>query len=367
MKVFQQLTFNRINSAILKSALLSALLAFTSLNASAVSYTFTSLGAIGPQGAVRDINNAGVIIGTRDNSVIGVHATTWNGSVATDLGAPGKISYGYGINDLGQSVGQEGGNGFTAKVWSNGTSISLDTPSVVTNGVKTSSIANDINNTGQVVGSTYGIDSVATLWNGTTATYLDSLGSNVSAAYAINDSSQIVGSIDINGATQAVLWNGTAATNLDGNFNFSIAYDINNAGQIVGQTNSSATLWDNGVTTDLGSLAGGRSLARGINSLGQIVGDSDGSAFLWENGVMTDLNSLVNLSVSGLRFITANGINDSGSIVGYLLDVNTNVRYGYLLSTNTGTPSNVPAPAALWLFASGLGSFGVAKRRCKKV
>jgi hypothetical protein len=79
---------------------------------------------------------------------------------------------------------------------------------------------------------------------------------------------------------------------------------------------------------------------------------------------MTDLNSLVNLSLAGLKIVTANGINDLGWIVGDAFDINTGSLRGYTLSIG---PSAVPVPAAAWLFASGLGAFGVAKRRSKKV
>ena len=73
-----------------------------------------------------------------------------------------------------------------------------------------------------------------------------------------------------------------------------------------------ATLWANGVVTDLGTLGGARSYANAVNNHGQVAGSSDtagdeGAAFLWENGAMTQL---------GGRDGSANAINDRGVVAG---------------------------------------------------
>lgn len=67
---------------------------------------------------------------------------------------------------------------------------------------------------------------------------------------------------------------------------------------------------------DLGTLPGGTfSSANGINNSGQVVGDSDSDngtrAFLYSNGTMTDLGTLPGGSNS-----SATGINNSGQVVG---------------------------------------------------
>src|SRR5262249_21389125 len=73
-----------------------------------------------------------------------------------------------------------------------------------------------------------------------------------------------------------------------------------------------AFLWENGVTTDLGMLAGVTSRASAINDAGQIVGQflpewyGTYHTFLWMDGAMTDLGE------SG----AANDINQSGQIAG---------------------------------------------------
>jgi RHS repeat-associated protein len=101
------------------------------------------------------------------------------------------------------------------------------------------------------------------------------------------------------------------------------AYGINNQGQIVGSLTTlsgsqHAFVWQNGVSTDLGALAGfpQSSVARAINDGGQVVGSStsatgDYHAFIWtQSSGMKDLGAL-----DGSRSI-AFGINNSGLIVG---------------------------------------------------
>lgn len=94
---------------------------------------------------------------------------------------------------------------------------------------------------------------------------------------------------------------------------------VNLHGQVVGWESigaeEHAILWQNGVTTDLGSLGGTPREALAINERGQIVGFSrtangDQHAFLWQNGVMTDLGS------PGGRSAVARAIMDDGTVIG---------------------------------------------------
>lgn len=96
------------------------------------------------------------------------------------------------------------------------------------------------------------------------------------------------------------------------------AFAINNSGQIVGRSGSTAALWDRNSTelTLLPSLSGGpaaNSIAWNINNVGQIVGQEGEvkTAVIWESPA-----TVKNLS-NGLSSQTwATGINDSGEIVG---------------------------------------------------
>jgi probable HAF family extracellular repeat protein len=99
-----------------------------------------------------------------------------------------------------------------------------------------------------------------------------------------------------------------------------MAHDINESGQVVGYATTAAShghafLWQDGVMTDLGLLGGSRGEALAINNFGQIVGRSSVApnptfhGALWQNGVGTDLTP-------GPQGGAANGINDSGQVVG---------------------------------------------------
>ena len=103
---------------------------------------------------------------------------------------------------------------------------------------------------------------------------------------------------------------------------FGEPFGINGSGQVVGFYQPSsyhAFLYSNGELADLGTLPGNvESGATGINATGQVVGWSTNSkgnqhAVLYSNGTMTDLNTLI---PSGWTLTYAEGINDSGKIVG---------------------------------------------------
>lgn len=103
------------------------------------------------------------------------------------------------------------------------------------------------------------------------------------------------------------------------------AFAINNLGQLVGSsqtipggsTVANAFLYSSGTLADLGTLAGGSgtSTAQGINDSGQIVGYSDNGphAFFYSNGTMNDLGTLGGAASYGL------GIDSAGRSVGYSL------------------------------------------------
>jgi len=151
------------------------------------------------------------------------------------------------------------------------------------------------------------------------------LGPN-SFAYSINNSGQAAGYIfvpDISG--RATIWNGGISTDL-GTLNGidSRATSINNVGQVVGSnSNPSAAIWNNGTPVVLGTLGGAYSYATSINDAGQVVGESGlasntaGShATLWSGGTITDLGTL------GGIYSMANSINSSGQVAGWSSTVN---------------------------------------------
>ena len=101
-----------------------------------------------------------------------------------------------------------------------------------------------------------------------------------------------------------------------------------------------ATLWNNGTVTDLGTLGGTSSYANGINDSGQVVGISnihsnmETHATLWSNGTVTDLGTLGGIGSAAF------GINASGQIVGYAYTSGNGPPHATLWSNGTVTDLN---------------------------
>jgi probable HAF family extracellular repeat protein len=190
------------------------------------------------------------------------------------------------------------------------------------------------------------------VWQNGGMTLLPTLGGNISEAFGINNSMQIVGVAETSTQDpncvrpqvldyEGVIWNADGVIEILPPFPgdaISAAIAINNNGQVVGGSGACAPLspsisvhalmWQNGSITNLGSLGGSNNNAAfAINGQGQIVGfsglpgNATAHAFIWQNGVMTDLGTL-----PGDVFSLALSINDNGQIVGESCDANFNCR-----------------------------------------
>jgi len=317
-------------------------------------------------------------------------------------------SYGYGINNQGQVIGDYGISATIshAFVWDkvNGLNDFLNTPANET------SAAKHINNNGQITGEqgTAG-QLVACLWDPNTGvTNIGTLGGVQSLSAGINDNGQAVGRSATSGGTyHAFYWDktngisdiGNSSTNFSGANNINnkgqavggyfdssgnghattwdnvngmkdigpgMAVDINASGQIVGFNNSGhLVLWNNGTPADLGMLNGLGTYGYSINDNGVIVGDAgsniafstDKAPFIYENGTITDLNTLIP-SDSGWTLYDAFDINNNGEIVGSGY-YNGSV-HAFLLEPQAA----VPEPASMLLF--GIGSVLMAFKRKEK-
>ncbi len=269
-----------------------------------------------PTGGASALNDRGQIVGWPDSDYGSGSAFLWSASTGmTSLGffPGGSNSAAYGINNAGHVVGLSDGAGFFfhAFLWT--AASGMTDLGTLTGNTASNAEALGINPAGLVVGDadTTLPDSAgfvtyhAFLWTPLSGmTDLGTLTGNAalnSWANAINPSAHIVGGSD------------TALTNPDGS-------PINHA-----------FLWTpaDGMT-DLGALAPAGALdsaAYAINASGQVVGtfntghaDSSGNAiyhaFLWSASTgFHDLNR--SLGNSTWQLIQANGINNSGQIVGY--------------------------------------------------
>jgi probable HAF family extracellular repeat protein len=255
------------------------------------SYALTDLGTLpgSTDSYAIALNDNGQVVGNTYNRQTGkdYHAFIWDGSSMQDLGvlSEGDSSWAYGINNAGVVVGYSASpplaSSYRAFVWDSA------------NGLR------DLND-------------LLPLSTGWTLTF----------AYGINDAGQIVGRGYYNGVETSFLGqlnadatNFTVTNLLDPVFQSGEPHplSINNKvvegdsifGEVAGElrvgpglSDYHAALWQNGVSTDLGTLGGPSSYSNGINDSTQVVGYSINTAtnthaFIWDAGSgMQDLGTL---------------------------------------------------------------------------
>jgi probable HAF family extracellular repeat protein len=356
-------------------------------------FTIRDLGVVGQNanqpGQPLVISNKGWVSGAAGVGSA-EHAILWHGKKRIDIGKPGLggNSFGYGVNDSGQSAGDAElvssklsttedfcgweAMGFSSSptpcvpfVWQGGKMTALKRLGGV-NGVAT-----QINTGGLIAGyaenktidpgcpapQQYQFKPV--VWSHGKIGALPTGSDLEGVALAINDAGAVVGSSGSCAAfnplwlwhfqpVHALLWQHGVATdlgNLGGGLN-NFGHDINDRDEVVGSSDlsgdqtSHAFLWTAAKKMqDLGTVRDKTdhdtfSVGLGINHAGQIVGVSANAdfsivrAFFRQNGVLVDLNSLVSGSTP-LHLMTACSINDRGQIIGIAID-SSGQLHGYL-------------------------------------
>ncbi len=329
--------------AIVLLAISPAIWAQNAANRTAVAptgYTITDLGTLGGSTSMANaINTSGQIAGT--STITGdaaSHAYLWSSGTLQDLGTLGGTnSYGNAINSLGQVAGASqttSNNAQNLYYWASGSGMH----DLGVYGIGFAQAEAGIDDHTRVVGGASnnfdGEDAIA--WTKSSG-YLDlgGVGGRVSMALGIDHAGKsVVGSGTEGGDFTSAAWKWTKASGVHELpkltlSSISDAFAINDIGHIAGDSDSNnsflvhAILWVRGsAPQDLGTLGGSTSSARAINVSDVIVGSSlpttgtTTHAFVWTStGGMLDLNNLIP-SGSGWVLQVANGVNDSGQIVG---------------------------------------------------
>jgi probable HAF family extracellular repeat protein len=342
--------FNR-NTALTRfvGLLAAGLLGHASLASADVRYTVTDLGALVAGGDSRawGVNEQSQVVGQA-----GSYAFVWeNGNIAKI--PPGRASWAFGINDIGQIVGERYGGWTQAVLWENGQMVALGT----LGGLAASARA--INNAGQITGwadNASGSDRAFLFANGAMAD-LGTLGGPQSWAFGINSLGQVVGAADTDIVPPGNLPISRAFVYADGAMvpiagDYSEARDINDVGQVVGSDEVGGFLWSQGALINLPSLAE----ALALNDAGQVVGwggtIDETDALLWESGITHNLNNLIPAGSGWRQLQQATDINDAEQIVGWGV-LETGEAHGFLLT---------PVPEAGTFAALGAGGMGALRR-----
>jgi probable HAF family extracellular repeat protein len=157
---------------------------------------------------------------------------------------------------------------------------------------------------------TYGtagsLHQLAFLWRQGTLTQLDLRHAPWVDVYGINGSGTVVGDAH----ASAVVWRHGTPTQLAKEP--STAFAINDHGTIVGEDQRRSVIWRDGVESPLDLIGA----VTAINERDQVIGQADFGgglqhAMLWQNGTTTDLGSI------GPAASYATAINDDGVVVGY--------------------------------------------------
>ena len=315
-------------------------------------YVLTDLGTLGGLSAhAYDINDAGEIVGTSTNATLRTRAFVWKNGSMTDLGTiGGNHSEAVAISDTGHVAGrsQTSTSKYHAILWSGGTTTDL-TPS------SDYAAAYGVNDTSHVVGTMD--NGKAFHWHNGVLTMLGDLGGGCSNAQDINDTGHIVGSsctTQVN-MPHATLWHNGAIIDLGvaPGMEDSGAGAINSVGQIVGSSGlmnpetyeitSRAFLYENGVFNVL-PVPSQEAYAGDINDSGVVVGTmragggpSNWHAYIYKDGVATNLNSLIPPG-SGLHLAYGSAINNAGQIVGTAIGAQGRYHAYLLTPVAAGTP-----------------------------
>jgi probable HAF family extracellular repeat protein len=366
----------------------------------ATRYNLKDLGTLGGGNSVPIwVTTSGEVVGYSETGQFDssgspiFHAFRWKRDVMSDLGTlGGDYSQALGENEQGLVSGVAdvaGGATAHAVLWQRGSMSDLGTLA----GPDGFSYAELVNDRHEAVGSSSTTAGTmhAVLWNREMIRDLGTLGGPNSFANGINSRGQIVGwsqSDDVPDPVlgfplyHAVLWNKDRMINLGTGpgGTGSAAFNINNRTQIVGRfairdatvgAVVHAFLWESGRIRDLGVPAGEQdSEANSLNDDGQIVGDSGTGpaetytpdrALLWRSSRPIDLNTLIPAD-SGYHLIVAFDVNNHSEIAVLAVQLNSGNVHAVLLTPRFSNVEDSHASTMVPLSNLALGLSENARR-----
>jgi probable HAF family extracellular repeat protein len=322
-------------------------------------YTVEDLGLLPGTNEARGnaVNAGGAVVGQAKPTGGFLQAVLWPSGSTTPTDLAGVVgestSVANGINDAGNFTTVAGfavagqSVGATAHFWDGATLADIGTIGAGTPQSTLSSVGNAVNTVDQVVGRAWASAADtgvfhAFSWQGGVLTDLGTVAPcQESEALDVNDNGQIVGAASIDCLPNlAIVWSAAGAAPMSINAilagagitaNVTRATGINDRGEVLAQRTASGkgrcivvTLAPTPSFVDIGAIGVDAQFLTtcvpgDINELGEVAATQSGTAsiaLLYADGVLYDLNTLLEPTSASWELLTANDINDGGTIVG---------------------------------------------------
>lgn len=281
------------------------------------SWSISELDALA--GQPKAISDSGFVVGC--NSVGGFdRAFIWSNGSSRELSPElpaGSNSCAYAVNDAGMVAGVVDGQ---VVIWTDAGLSRLPIPGV----------PHAINEAGVVVGTITSADPLgptrAFMWRQGVVTELHPAGARSSAAFAINESGQIAGTVD----STAVIWEGGGMRTIGSGFITVGA--INDFGEVVGRYDFGGTgrappyIFDGTLSPLPGGAFDELSVLAITNGRRVLVNGLDGYTTVIENGERLSFELSPAIRAAGWRRMEPRAMNNRGWIVGYGAHNDTGTR-----------------------------------------
>jgi len=209
-------------------------------------------------------------------------------------------------------------------------------------------------------------------------TPIDVPGAYWTGPFGISDAAVVVGYYAAPGQTCGFTWRRGDVAHKSiciENATYTFAIGINNVGDVVGWYGTTdgkmhGFLWKNGIPMAIDAPSAACTTADGINDSGRIVGAFRAScppmspAGTGLNGYVLFQGAFEQITVPGAVWTFSRGINARGDIVGYYSDA-SGKTHGFLLEKDAPSPQVIDFPGAFQTEATGINDHGEIVGRYK--